>query len=151
MKSPSAFTHLDAQGSARMVDVGAKPEQARLAVASGRIRCAPATIRLLRVGALPKGDVLTVAKIAAIQAAKSVGALIPLCHPLALTGVDVDFRVRRAWIEVRAAVRTTGRTGVEMEALAAVSVAALAIYDMCKAVDHGMVIEAVRLVKKVKA
>lgn len=151
MKTVSSFTHLDARGRARMVDVGAKPEQARLAVAAGRIRCAPATLRRLRAAALPKGDVLTVAKIAAIQAAKQTSTLIPLCHPLALTAVDVEFRVRRTWIDIVASVRTTGRTGVEMEALTAVSVAALTIYDMCKAVDRGMTIEHVRLERKEKA
>jgi cyclic pyranopterin monophosphate synthase len=151
MKNTPAFSHLDARGGARMVDVGAKPEQARRAVAGGRITCAPGTIRLLRARALPKGDVLTVAKVAAIQAAKSTPALIPLCHPLALTAVEVDFGVRRAGIDIRAAVRTTGRTGAEMEALTAVSVAALTIYDMCKAVDRGMTIEGVRLEMKEKA
>ena len=150
--SPSpGFTHLDPTGDARMVEVGAKPIQRRVATAAGRIRLARATIEALRARALPKGDVLTVAKIAAIQAAKSTSTLIPLCHPLALTGVEVGFAVRRNWIDIRATVRTTGQTGVEMEALAAVSVAALTLYDMCKAVDKGMVIESVRLVRKEKS
>lgn len=150
-KSPRHFTHLGPAGDARMVEVGAKPDQRRVAIAAGRICCARATIRQLRAQALPKGDVLTVAKIAAIQAAKGTAALIPLCHPLALTGVDVDFTVRSASIAIRATVRTTGRTGVEMEALTAVSVAALTIYDMCKAVDKTMVIEGVHLVSKEKS
>ena len=149
--SIASFTHLDPAGDARMVEVGAKPVQRRVATAAGRIRLARATIAALRARALPKGDVLTVAKIAAIQAAKSTSALIPLCHPLALTGIEVEFDVRRDWIDIRATVRVTGQTGVEMEALTAVSVAALALYDMCKAVDKGMVIEAVRLVRKEKA
>ncbi|MBI2517242.1 MAG: cyclic pyranopterin monophosphate synthase MoaC [Opitutae bacterium] len=134
-----------------MVDVGAKPDSRRTAIAEGRLTCAPATIRLLRAQALPKGDVLTVAQIAGIQAAKSTSALIPLCHPLALTSVDVTFKVQRDSIGVRATVRTTGQTGVEMEALTAVAVAALALYDMCKAVDKGMTIGGVRVVKKTKA
>ena len=149
--STASFTHLDPAGDARMVEVGAKPVQRRVATAAGRIRLARATIAALRARALPKGDVLTVAKIAAIQAAKSTSALIPLCHPLALTGIEMEFDVRRDWIDIRATVRVTGQTGVEMEALTAVSVAALALYDMCKAVDKGMVIEAVRLVRKEKA
>lgn len=134
-----------------MVDVGAKPDSRRTAVAEGRLTCAPATIRLLRARALPKGDVLTVAQIAGIQAAKSASALIPLCHPLALTSVDVAFQVKRDGIAIRATVRTTGKTGVEMEALTAVSVAALTLYDMCKAVDQGMTIGGIRVVKKTKA
>src|SRR5258708_39687613 len=117
-----------------MVDVGAKPDSARLAVAEGRLTCARATVKQLKAQALPKGDVLTVAQIAGIQPAKATSALIPLCHPLALTGVDVGFMVEADGIVVRATVRTTGRTGVEMEALTAVSVAALTLYDMCKAV-----------------
>jgi cyclic pyranopterin phosphate synthase len=133
-----------------MVDVGAKPDSRRTAVAEGRLTCAPATIRLLRAHALPKGDVLTVAQIAGIQAAKSTSALVPLCHPLALTSVDVAFQVKRDGIAIRATVRTTGRTGVEMEALAAVSVAALALYDMCKAVDRGMTIGGIRVAQKTK-
>jgi cyclic pyranopterin phosphate synthase len=149
---PSAsFSHLGPAGDARMVDVGGKPAQRRVATASGRLRCARATIARLRARALPKGDVLTVAQVAAIQAAKSTAGLIPLCHPLALTGVDVGFVVRSAWIDIRATVRTNGPTGVEMEALTAVSVAALTLYDMCKAVDSTMVIEAVRLVRKEKS
>ncbi len=148
--TPTRFSHLDPAGRARMVDVGDKPDSVRVAVAEGRLTCARATIRQLRAQALPKGDVLTVAKIAGIQAAKNTSALIPLCHPLALTSVEVDFTVRAAAILVRATVRTTGKTGVEMEALTAVSVAALTIYDMCKAVDKGMSLEGIRVVKKTK-
>lgn len=133
-----------------MVHVGDKPDQSRLAVARGRIRLGRKTLALLRQRALPKGDVLTVAKIAGIQAAKTTSSLIPLCHPLALTGVDVAFKVQATGISIEASVRTTGKTGVEMEALTAVAVAALTIYDMCKAVDSRMVIEAVTLVRKEK-
>jgi cyclic pyranopterin phosphate synthase len=147
----SGFSHLDAQGHAKMVDVGAKPVSARVAIAEGRLTCAPATIRLLRASALPKGDVLTVAKIAGIQAAKATSTLIPLCHPLALTSVAVDFEVETDGILVRATARYTGQTGVEMEALTAVSVAALTIYDMCKAVDKGMSIGGIRVVQKLKS
>ena len=145
------FSHLDAAGHARMVDVSAKPDSQRTAVAAGRIACAPATIELLRAQALPKGDVLTVAKIAGLQAAKSTSTLIPLCHPLALTGADVEFAIEADGIVIRATVCTTGKTGVEMEALTAVSVAALTIYDMCKAVDKAMSIGGIRVVEKRKA
>ncbi len=148
--TPPPFSHLDAAGHARMVDVSAKPDSPRTAVAEGRINCAPATIDLLRAHALPKGDVLTVAKIAGIQAAKSTSTLIPLCHPLALTGADVEFSVESDGIVIRATVRTTGKTGVEMEALTAVSGAALTIYDMCKAVDKAMSIGGIRVLEKRK-
>jgi len=145
------FSHLDPAGGARMVDVGAKPDQRRVAVAEGRLTCAPATIALLRAQALPKGDVLTVAKLAGIQAAKATAQLIPLCHPLALSHVDVEFAVEADGIAIRATARLTGKTGVEMEALTAVAVAALTIYDMCKAVDKGMSIGGIRVVEKTKA
>lgn len=148
--SPAEFSHLDPAGRARMVDVSAKPDSARVAVAEGRLTCAPRTIELLRAQALPKGDVLTVAQIAGVQAAKAASTLIPLCHPLALTGVDVGFTVEADGIVVRATVRTTGRTGVEMEALTAVSVAALTLYDMCKAVDQAMSIGGIRVLEKHK-
>jgi cyclic pyranopterin phosphate synthase len=141
---------MDSAGHARMVDVSAKPDTARTAVAEGRLNCAPATIALLRAQALPKGDVLTVAQIAGLQAAKATGTLIPLCHPLALTGAEIGFTVEPDGIVIRATVRTTGKTGVEMEALTAVSVAALAIYDMCKAVDKAMSIGGIRVVEKRK-
>ncbi|MDB6169491.1 MAG: moaC [Verrucomicrobia bacterium] len=150
MTSPRKFSHLDSTGGARMVDVGAKPDQQRTAVAEGRLACSPRTIQLLRDRALPKGDVLTVAKIAGIQAAKSTAQLIPLCHPLALSHVDVEFSVEDDGIGIRATARLTAKTGVEMEALTAVSVAALTLYDMCKAVDKAMSIGGIRVVKKTK-
>ncbi len=148
---PKSLSHVAADGGARMVDVGAKPDQSRRAVAEGRLTCAPATIKLLKAQALPKGDVLTVAKIAGIQAAKNTAQLIPLCHPLALSHVDVAFKVERDGIVIRATAALTGKTGVEMEALTAVSVAALTLYDMCKAVDKGMSIGGIRVVEKTKA
>jgi len=144
------FSHLDPQGAARMVDVGAKPVQARRAVAVGRLNCLPATIQALRARALPKGDVLTVAQIAGIQAAKRTAELIPLRHPLPLDRVAVTFEVGDQGIEVRCETATSARTGVEMEALTGVSVAALTLYDMCKAVDKTMRIEGLHVVEKVK-
>ncbi|MCP5516517.1 MAG: cyclic pyranopterin monophosphate synthase MoaC [Verrucomicrobiales bacterium] len=160
MKKPAArtirpsttgeFSHLNARGEARMVNVGDKPPLRRRAVAEGRLVCAPATIRALRARALPKGDVLTVAQIAGIQAAKQTSGLIPLCHPLSLCHVEVAFRVRRDAVVVRCTAETTAQTGVEMEALTGVSVAALTLYDMCKAVDKDMRIEGLHLVEKVK-
>ena len=144
------FSHLDPAGNARMVDVSAKPEVRRQAVAEGRLTCAADTIKLLRAQALPKGDVLTVAQIAGVQAAKATSTLIPLCHTLALTGVDVQFTVEDDGIVIRASVRSTGKTGVEMEALTAVSVAALTLYDMCKAVDKQMSIGGIRVLEKRK-
>lgn len=153
MSSPetqSRFSHLDESGSARMVDVGHKPEQRRLARAEGVVHCAKATIDVLRAQALPKGDVLTVAKIAGIQAAKRTDELIPLCHSLPLSSVELTFEIRAESIGIRAEVVTAARTGVEMEALTAVSVAALTIYDMCKAVDKAMVIGEIRVTEKRK-
>ena len=150
MSTPKEFSHLDPSGHARMVDVSAKPDLQRQAVAEGRLTCATSTIDLLRAQALPKGDVLTVAQIAGVQAAKSTSMLIPLCHSLALTGVKVEFTVEDDGILIRATVRTTGKTGVEMEALTAVSVAALTLYDMCKAVDKAMSIGSIRVVEKRK-
>ena len=150
-KTAAAFSHLDTQGNAKMVDVSAKPDSVRLAIAEGRLTCAPSTIRLLRAAALPKGDVLTVAKIAGISAAKATSTLIPLCHPLALSVVEIGFEVESDGIVIRASARTTGKTGVEMEALTAVSVAALTVYDMCKAVDKGMSIGGIRVVQKLKS
>jgi cyclic pyranopterin phosphate synthase len=144
------FSHLDAEGTARMVDVGAKPIQRRSATATGFIECAPSTVLALRERALPKGDVLTVARIAAIQAAKITDKLIPLCHGLPLENVDVDFEVKENGVAIRATSITSAKTGVEMEALTAVSVAALTIFDMCKAVDKGMVIGDIRVVEKIK-
>jgi cyclic pyranopterin phosphate synthase len=133
-----------------MVDIGAKPVQRRRAVAEGFIACAVETISLLRQKALPKGDVLTVARVAAIQAAKRTDSMIPLCHSLPLDQVDVEFTVERNGVAIRATAATSAKTGVEMEALTAVSVAALTIYDMCKAVDKGMVIGSIRVVEKLK-
>jgi cyclic pyranopterin monophosphate synthase len=144
------FSHLDQEGHAKMVDVGHKPAQLRIAVAEGSVRCQPETLAALRAKKLPKGDVFTVAKIAAIQAAKRVDELIPLCHSLPLDAVDVRFFVRKTSVHITAEARTTAKTGVEMEALTAVSVAALTIYDMCKAVDKTMAIEEIRLVSKIK-
>ena len=144
------FSHLDEQGRAKMVDVGHKPAQQRIAVAEGFVRCQPKTIAALRAKKLPKGDVFTVAKIAAIQAAKRTDELIPLCHSLPLDGVEVNFLLKKNLVHIIAKARTTAKTGVEMEALTAVSVAALTIYDMCKAVDKTMSFEGVRLVSKIK-
>ena len=134
-----------------MVDVGRKPVQRRIARAEGRVRCQPATIVALRAQALPKGDVLTVAKVAAIQAAKRADELIPLCHSLPLDAVEITFEIEPAAVRIVAEVSTTAKTGVEMEALTAVSIAALTIYDMCKAVDKSMVIDGIRVTKKEKA
>ena len=144
------LSHLNTKGEAQMVNVGHKPDQARRAVAEGRVRCAATTLKLLAKQALPKGDVFCVARIAAIQAAKHTADLIPLCHPLPLHAIDVELKLERGGVRIRATVETTGKTGVEMEALTAVSVAALTVYDMCKAVDKQMVIESVRLIEKTK-
>lgn len=142
------LTHLDSRGQARMVDVGGKPETARSATAAGRIRMAPATLAAVRDGSGPKGDVLAAARIAGIMAAKRTGELIPLCHPLALDAVTVDFAFEDDAIAVTARASLTGKTGVEMEALTAASVALLTIYDMAKALEKGMTIEHVRLLEK---
>ena len=144
----SRLTHLDAQGNARMVDVGGKPETARSAVAGGRIRMSPEALTAIRDGSVPKGDVLAAARIAGIMAAKKTAELIPLCHPLALDAVTVDFAVEADAIGVTATASLSGRTGVEMEALTAASVALLTIYDMGKALDKSMVIEDLRLLSK---
>ena len=149
-KPLAAFTHLDERGAARMVNVGAKPVQQRRAVAAARLVCQPATIRALRARALPKGDVLAVANVAGVQAAKRTGELIPLCHPLPLDCVEVSFRLRRDAVEITCAAETSAKTGVEMEALTGASVAALTLYDMCKAVDKVMRIEGIRVLEKVK-
>ena len=144
------LTHFDERGAARMVDVAAKSETHRVAVAAGWIRMKPETFVLVRSGTAKKGDVLGVARIAAIQAAKKTAELIPLCHPVPLTSVAVEFTLDEAGarVECRARVECTARTGVEMEALTAVQVGLLTIYDMCKAVDRGMTIESVRLLEK---
>ena len=144
------LTHFDRKGSARMVDVGAKPETQRVAVASGRIAMRPATFRMVVEGGAAKGDVLGVARIAAIQAAKRTAELVPLAHPIALTRVNADFSfdAARSEITLLATVACHGRTGVEMEALSAAAVGLLTIYDMVKAVDRGMVIRDIRLEEK---
>jgi cyclic pyranopterin phosphate synthase len=145
----SDLTHFDEHGASRMVDTSAKPETQRAARASGLVRMEPATLALIRERALAKGDVLEVARLAGIMAAKKTGALIPLCHPLPITAATVDFSFKGdALLYVEASVRVFGRTGVEMEALTAVSVAALTVYDMCKAVDKTMTIERIRLEEK---
>ncbi len=144
------LTHFDAEGQAHMVDVGAKAETRRVARAAGSIRMQAGTLDLIRSGSAKKGDVLGVARVAAIQASKRTSDLIPLCHPIALTRVGVDFSLdaEASRVHCQVTAETVGRTGVEMEALTAASVALLTIYDMCKAVDRGMVIESVRLLEK---
>ena len=146
----SNLTHFDAQGQAHMVDVAAKASTHRIGVASGRIEMLPATLAIVQQGTAKKGDVLGIARIAGIQAAKKTSDLIPLCHPLALTRVAVDFDIQPEHnaIVCIATVETVGQTGVEMEALTAVQVALLTIYDMCKAVDRGMTMTGVRLLEK---
>jgi cyclic pyranopterin phosphate synthase len=146
----SPLTHFDAHGQAHMVDVAAKAETHRVARATGCIRMLPATLALVTSGSAKKGDVIGIARIAAIQAAKRTSDLIPLCHPLPLTRVAVEFEVDEAASTVHCSVQaeTLGRTGVEMEALTAVQVGLLTIYDMCKAVDRGMVMDGIRLLEK---
>lgn len=146
----SELTHLDESGRAAMVDVGSKGETERIAVVRGHVSMKPETLALIREGSIKKGDVLAVARIAGIMAAKRTAELIPLCHPLQLTHVDVDLSLdeENSRVLIESTVRTVGRTGVEMEALTAASVAALTIYDMAKAVDREMRIEAIRLVEK---
>jgi len=144
----SRLTHLDDQGHARMVDVGGKEQTARKAVASGRIRMSTEALAAIRAGDAPKGDVLAAARIAGIMAAKKTGELIPLCHPLALDAVTVDFTFEEDAIRATATASLTGKTGVEMEAMTATSLALLTIYDMAKAIDKSMVIEQVRLLSK---
>jgi cyclic pyranopterin monophosphate synthase len=145
------FSHLDGGGAARMVNVGAKPVQQRRAVAAGTLVCQSATIRALRAQALPKGDVLAVARVAAIQGVKRTAELIPLCHPLPIEHIEVSFHVEDDRIVITCAVATGAKTGVEMEALTGVCTAALTLYDMCKAVDKTMRIEGIRVVEKVKS
>jgi cyclic pyranopterin phosphate synthase len=149
-QSDTALTHFDSSGQAHMVDVGAKAETHRIAIASGTIRMKPETLAIILSGTVKKGDVLGIARIAAIMGAKRTSDLIPLCHPLALTRVTVDFSIDEGLSSVSctAQVETTGKTGVEMEALTAVQVGLLTIYDMCKAVDRGMVITDVRVAEK---
>ncbi|WIG60330.1 MAG: Cyclic pyranopterin monophosphate synthase [Ktedonobacterales bacterium] len=148
------FTHFDAAGRARMVDVGAKDETAREAIAAGTVRMRGETLSLIRAGRMAKGDVLAIAQVAGIMAAKRTPEIIPLCHTLLLTGVELAFELEdtaeggMGLLHMRATVRTVGKTGAEMEALTAVSAAALTVYDMCKAVDREMSIEAIRLLRK---
>ena len=144
------LSHVDNKGKANMVDVSPKPEQLRIAKASGTITLKKETIRLIKENEIKKGDVLTVAEIAGIQAAKQTPGLIPLCHPLHLTKVDVKAKLIKTGVEINSEVKCIGQTGVEMEALTAVSVALLTVYDMCKAVDKNMVIREVKLVEKIK-
>jgi cyclic pyranopterin monophosphate synthase len=148
--SKKALTHFDKTGNARMVDVGAKSETERVAVARASVTMQAATLALIRDGKAAKGDVLAVAQLAGIMAAKKTPDLIPLCHPLALSSVDVRLSLdaKRSAVDIEATCKLKGRTGVEMEALTAASVAALTVYDMCKAVDRGMVISEVRLLHK---
>ena len=148
--SEQNLTHFDASGQAHMVDVGSKPATKRIAVASGMISMLPATLQLIKKGDAKKGDVLGIARIAAIQGSKKTSELIPLCHPIALTKVAITFEIDEAatTITCTAQCDTTGQTGVEMEALTAVSVGLLTIYDMCKAVDRGMTISNIKLLEK---
>ncbi len=144
------FSHLDAAGQARMVDISTKAATERMAVAQGRVLMSNKTLALILDGEMPKGDVLAAARVAGIMAAKQTSLLVPLCHPLAISAVSVDFIPRRdkGELGIQAQVKTTDRTGVEMEALTAVSIAALTIYDMCKAVERGMVIDSISLIEK---
>lgn len=146
----SEFTHFNEQGRAKMVDVGEKPISQRTAVAAGRVLVNEKTFALIQSGGMKKGDVLTVAQIAGVMGAKRVPDIIPMCHPILMDGIDLDLRLdeQKLSIEIRAAVSCGGRTGVEMEALTAVSTAALTVYDMCKAVQKDMVITDIRLVRK---
>lgn len=144
----NGLTHLDSAGNARMVDVGGKAETHRVAIAKGAIRMNAATLAAIAAGNAPKGDVLGTARIAGIMAAKKTGDLIPLCHPLSLDAVNIDFELVEDGVECTATASLTGKTGIEMEALTAVSIALLTVYDMAKALDKGMVIEGVRLIEK---
>ncbi len=144
------LSHLDENGRARMVDVAAKPVQTRIATASGLIRLQPRTVELIRDNLIKKGDVLTIAEIAGIQAAKKTSELIPLCHPLALTQVQVRADLKDDGVHIEATAKCLGQTGVEMEALTAVNIGLLTVYDMCKAVDKSMEISQIRLLKKIK-
>jgi cyclic pyranopterin phosphate synthase len=148
MPGNQGLSHVDAEGGVHMVDVGGKPHECRRAVASGRVAMSPETAAMLR--SLPKGDALATAQLAGIMAAKRTSELIPLCHPLPLTSIDVELEVGEGGVEIVVTVETTAQTGVEMEALTAVSVAALTVYDMAKAVDRDMAIEGVRLLEKTK-
>ncbi len=142
------FTHFNEDGRAHMVEVGDKKDTKRVAIAYGRIRMKKETIQLIKDGLIKKGDVLSVAQVAGIMASKRTSHLIPMCHNIFITGSNIRFNILEEAIEIEAEVKTVGKTGVEMEALTAVSLAALTIYDMCKAVDKGMVIEEIKLMKK---
>lgn len=142
------LTHFNEEGRAHMVEVGEKDDTKRTAIAYGRIRMKKETARRVKEGLIAKGDVLSVAQVAGIMGAKKTSDLIPMCHNIFLTGADIAFNVGEETVEINAEVRTTGKTGVEMEALSAVSIAALTIYDMCKAMDKGMIIEEIKLMKK---
>ena len=150
MQNQNDFTHFNEQGRAKMVDVGEKPPTRRTAVAGARVLVSPETFALIRSGGMKKGDVLTVAQIAGVMSAKRTPELIPMCHPVLVDGIDLDLSLdeRRCSVEIRASVSCDGRTGVEMEALTAASVAALTVYDMCKAVQKDMVITDIRLIDK---
>jgi cyclic pyranopterin phosphate synthase len=148
MPANQGLSHVDAEGSVHMVDVGGKPHERRRAVASGRVAMSTETAAMLR--SLPKGDALATAQLAGIMAAKRTSELVPLCHPLPLTSIDVDLEVGEGGVQIVATVETTAQTGVEMEALTAVSVAALTVYDMAKAVDRDMTVEDIRLLEKTK-
>jgi cyclic pyranopterin phosphate synthase len=149
LEKPRSLSHVDAEGKAAMVDVSAKSATAREATAQAFVSMTPETVGIVREGGLSKGDALGVAKIAGIMAAKKTSELIPLCHPLALTGIKVDLEFEEGGVRISSNVRTADRTGVEMEALVAASVAALTVYDMCKAVDKGIRIESVELISKI--
>jgi cyclic pyranopterin phosphate synthase len=144
------LSHIDKDGKANMVDVGNKPVQLRIAVAEGFIRLQPETVQLIRENQIKKGDVLTVSEIAGIQAAKKTSELVPLCHPLALTKVEVKAQLKENGVHVSCTTKCNGQTGVEMEALTGVQIALLTVYDMCKAVDKTMVMEQIHLIKKTK-
>ncbi len=144
------FSHIDKKGKAKMVDVGNKPDQLRIAIASGFIKLAPETITLIKENNIKKGDVLTLAEFAGIQAAKKTSELIPLCHPLRITKIDLRAKLQQEGVFVESEIRCVGQTGVEMEALTAVQVALLTVYDMCKSVDKNMIIENVKLDSKTK-
>lgn len=144
------LSHFNEEGRSRMIDVGDKEDTARIAIAEGEVVMRPETLRLINEGKISKGDVLAVAQVAGIMAAKQTSQIIPMCHPLMLTSVDLNFKINEEAhkIIIKSKVKTVGRTGVEMEALTAVAIAGLTIYDMCKAVDRGMTIKAIRLIEK---
>jgi len=146
----SQFSHIDEHGKANMVDVSAKPNQVRTAIASGHIRLQPATLLLIKENQMKKGDVLTIAEIAGIQGGKKTSELIPLCHPLLISKIDVKASITDTGINVQSFAKCTGQTGIEMEALTAVSISLLTVYDMCKAVDKEMCIEKIILIEKEK-